>query len=60
MDEQMIKETDIQQEHIRLISLSNWTETRNTSRYLDNINILVTNFKNAIFCNHFKACRPCP
>lgn len=55
MDEQMIEETDIQQEHIRLISLSNWTENRNSSGYLDNIHILVTNLKNAIFLQPFQS-----
>lgn len=45
MDEQMIRQTDRQQEHIRLISLGNWTENRSSSGYLDNIHILVTNLK---------------
>lgn len=49
MDEQMIKQTDRQQEHTRLISLGNWTENRSSSEYLDNFHILVTNLKNAIF-----------
>jgi len=39
----MIKQTDREQEHIRLVSLGNWTENISSSGYLDNILILVTN-----------------
>lgn len=49
MDEQMIKQRDRQQEHIRLISLGNWTENRSSSGCLKNTHILVTNLKNAMF-----------
>lgn len=55
MDEQMIRHTDRQQEHIRLISLGNWTENRSSSGYLDNIHILVTNLKNAMFLKPFQS-----
>lgn len=55
MDEQMIKQKDGQQEHIRFISLGNWTENRSSSGYLDNIPILVTNLKNAMFLRPFRS-----
>jgi len=45
MGEQMIKQTDRQQELIRLISLGNWTENRSGSgwKYLDDVHIMVIN-----------------
>lgn len=55
MDEQMIRQTDRQQEHTRLISLGNWTENRSSSGYLDNIHILVTNLKNVTFLKPFQS-----
>lgn len=58
MDEQMIRQKDRQQEHIRLISLGNWTENRSSSGYLDNIQILVTNLKNATFLKPFQIWHP--